>query len=233
MDNDAIAGAGDTAVGSRRLTPEEIAELQMATTILRTIASKINSLGAAPTLRNRISGALYHLAFEHCGSLIKLVRWGRKGSAMAMVRPAFESYMRATWVHYCAPDDLLEGITDNTQKFPSNGTMASAISSVKSCEAHGIITAINNFFPADIRHGLTHGGIEQIAARLDGQKIRPNFYPEAIVGTLRATVGIAAGSAMGMARQCGREDLAEEVATVLLRAIRSSIHGASSADKGD
>lgn len=176
-------------------------EVQHALALQQTIKASLQKVSPSRTRRNILSATLYHLCFEHTVSVIKLVEIGHAGSAMALIRPACESFLRGMWVQYCAPDQTIEELIRGERDFPGYKDLNSGIEAKAPHEMVSFKTAIDKAIPIETRHSLTHGGAEQFRNRFDGNVIRSTFSEKTVVGFIRAATVIMVAVANGMARQ--------------------------------
>ena len=60
---------------------------------------------ATTTLKTRVSLSLLHLSLEHCRGITSLIRYEVFGSALALLRPQVEAYIRDVWFDRCAQEE--------------------------------------------------------------------------------------------------------------------------------
>ena len=68
--------------------------------------------------RNRVSAGLLHLSLEHHGAIQLLISnkpHPHYGSALALLRPQFESFVRGVWFHHCAREYQLTNFINNRE----------------------------------------------------------------------------------------------------------------------
>jgi hypothetical protein len=63
---------------------------------------------------------------EHYAAVMLLLKEKQYGSAFALVRIQFETFMRANWVIECATDNHAQKIVANEFEFPSTSDIVSA-----------------------------------------------------------------------------------------------------------
>ena len=77
--------------------------------ILQWVQSKLNGM-KIPQLpddkRSQLASACWHVAIDHSMAIVVLVRETLHGSALALIRPLFEAYIRRMWLMYAATDDI-------------------------------------------------------------------------------------------------------------------------------
>lgn len=143
--------------------------------------------------RERISGALLHLALEHHEAIQILVSCDQPsppyGSAGALLRPQFEAYIRAVWLRRCAKDSEIKTLIEK-DKLPKYDKVQS--------ELDGIIKRIEELPAFEEKKlsstkkdvwknmcSLTHGGMVQMSNRVRGAEIANNYTPEQVFEILR------------------------------------------------
>ncbi len=130
--------------------------------ILSAIDSELEGLSYSVNNRNNLSAALFDIAIDHAKSIVILIENNIHSSAYALVRPMFESFVRAAWILHCATDIQIRNVIKN-DKFPfnfgemlgfveKNNNWALTLTEIKR-------TAIRNM------HSYTHGGMQMIARR--------------------------------------------------------------------
>lgn len=168
----------------------------------------IDAVSFTATHRTRVSVGLLHLSLEHQRGIIALVDDQIYGSALALIRPQFESYVRGVWYNWCATDhqvsNFLEGkqpekiqiLIDSIEKLETY--QEKALSSIK--------TKIRN-----VLNDYTHGGAIQIKTRNTKDEIVHNYSPEHIVGVVQASVGLAYSASVELAKIADNTELASNL----------------------
>ena len=64
-------------------------------------------------------------------------------------------------------------------------------------------------------NGYTHGGMHQIARRIKGNSIEPNYEPEEVIEVLKASGFFALMALLQIARLAGKGELEKEVSARL------------------
>ena len=64
-------------------------------------------------VRTQLAGSCLDLAMEHQKAIVMLVSQSLHGSAFALVRAIFETYIRGAWLYHCASDADLELFQDD------------------------------------------------------------------------------------------------------------------------
>jgi hypothetical protein len=111
--------------------------------------------------------ALFSLAIEHHGAILHLLKSGRfDGSAMALTRPLIDCVYRALWLHSSGKPDHFASVRVGGSPYPGLPNMADAIDKTLPA-TDGIFQVLKPFITA--LHGHTHGGLEQLGRRFDGE----------------------------------------------------------------
>lgn len=173
--------------------------LQKAVEILRVAQDTIERSHAARSPRGLISGTLYHLAFEHAASILLLVHESHNGSALALLRPAYDALLRGVWLAYGASDACIERLVQDGSKFLDNKSMTTAVGARAPEELRAVISGLHEALPAKYRHDFTHGGIFQVSQRFSAVAIGSNFSEELLVILVQSAGLLLAGSAIGVA----------------------------------
>lgn len=181
------------------------AELARALELQNFVKESLNGASSVKSPRAVMSGMLYHLSYEHSASMLKLIGDGHVASALALLRPSYDALIRGVWSGHSASDAEIERICSRNGDFPKNGKIGSCIESNAPIALRGIANAVHRVVPEKIRHGLTHGGVEQLVYRFDGATIGARFPDDTIIGFVRAASTIMLGAAIGIAMQPGSD----------------------------
>jgi hypothetical protein len=134
--------------------------------------------------RNRVSGALFHLALEHHGAIQLLVSYKpypHYGSACALLRPQFEAYVRGVWYHRCANEQDIDKFIKGGEPPLING-LISAVEKLPGYEEGKLSATKKDVWKTMC--GLTHGGSSQVASRNTATGIAAAYTDEQIQGLL-------------------------------------------------
>jgi len=184
-----------TLCGSR--LPQLEVALDRAEQWMGESAALINGVSFLTSNRLRVALALQHLSMEHHQGVHVLVSQGVIGSAFALVRPQFETYVRGVWVHHCASEkqiaDFLKG------KGPAGvGKLIEELEKHKefSCGTLGVLkkSIYNNL------NDFTHGGAIQVKARNSTNEVVSNYLPEHVIGILEASTTLSGYAAIAIAK---------------------------------
>lgn len=126
------------------------------------------------------------------------------GSAFALVRSIFEVFVRAVWLKDCANDEELAAFErdEYARNFDSILSKVEELDGFKS----GALSDLKKQAWAAM-NSYTHGGIHQIARRVKGNAIDPNYLDEEIVEILRMGQMFALLAFIQIVQVSGRMDL--------------------------
>ena len=136
--------------------------------LLGKIDRELNGLNYVANDRNNLSAALFDVAIENSKAILVLFENSLYASSYALVRPLFESFIRAAWIQYCACDDQIASIK-NKDSFPLRlGEMLESVEKVKNWPG-----TLSNIKKAAIKsmHSYTHGGTQLVARRFNNDDL--------------------------------------------------------------
>ncbi len=137
--------------------------------------------------RSQLFLAYASIALEHQEAMTLLIRHGLRGSAVALIRPIFEIFYRAAWIHHCAKPNQIEKIKKGKFRFPEMGAMVNGID-----KAMGE-TFFQNFKANSWKdqNDFTHSGRMQVNSRLSRDDLQ-SAYPDEMIAVNLATTTIVA-----------------------------------------
>ncbi len=156
--------------------------------------------------RLQLSMAFQHLAFEHAQAIVILVDNELVGSALALIRPMFEAIIRGVWLRYSASDEVIENFPKI--KFPSPSEMAGNSPQSFSQSDSPPLSSLKERWWKTLC-GYTHGGEEQICARLCETGLKESFEKDHVISALRWSEMIHCYSGLEMADAAGNNELAQ------------------------
>ncbi len=112
----------------------------------------------------------YNLAIEHYKSILHLCEIGHLGSAFALLRVCRESYLRGSYLHYCAA----ENDWDNFHKGKPPAETDIMVQSVEKFLGNSLFSLQD----PDFLHDLTHTGAQHIHRRTLRTADATIAYPE-------------------------------------------------------
>lgn len=151
--------------------------------------------------RNRLVVLLFEQCMEHHWASLKLLSIDCLGSAAALMRPAFEAYIRGMWFAHCATDESVNRFV-RTSKIPKIGPLLNDLRN-SSCnlnidaEMHGKMWEWMNDY--------THGGAWMVKIRYGSRS--PTFDRSLNAALLATTRRWAALALVAMCRLNSEVDL--------------------------
>jgi hypothetical protein len=163
--------------------------------------------------RSIISGGCFDVVLEHQKAITLLAESRLLGSAFALIRAIYESYIRGLWIRYAATDgeisnfitdNIKTGITDmiiNIEKIP--GFDVGALSAIKSASYSSMCS-------------YTHSGWMQIGRRFNNQYIESNYSYGEVEEVLNFSNSIALLAAHEIAKMTEDIELIIKVRTLVM-----------------
>lgn len=184
--------------------------LEESKTLSDWVASRLNGR-RMPSLprdkRLQMAMACQHLAIEHAQAIICLIDHGLHGSALALQRPMFEAIIRGVWLRYTATNIQLDQADQG--KFPRVDRMVRASPRQNDQNETPPLRALKDSWWKHLC-GYTHGGTEQILARLSSSGLGADYQTGELVAALRWSDMIQLYSGVEMLDAMGDEVLARE-----------------------
>lgn len=143
------------------------------------ISKAINGIKIPTDNRSRVSGALFDIVHEHHQAILSLNRNRLFGSAAALVRSTFESYVRGVWFMKCASADDIELFQKDKFKNGSFEERLKDIEKVDKDQHGGFLTLKDNGWAA--LNSYTHGGFLPVSRRLKDAEFVANYSKEEII----------------------------------------------------
>ncbi len=167
----------------------------------------ISSLDGIPFPVNKrllISIAAFDVVLDHFTGITALIEKRVYGAAFALARPLFETFVRAVWLKDCGTDqDLLAFERDEFSR--SCGQSLKEIEQLESFRSGALSNLKKQAWSA--MSSYTHGGFQQIARRVNGKTIDPNYSNEEIIEVLRLSQAFALMSFIQIVLVANRRDL--------------------------
>jgi hypothetical protein len=165
--------------------------------LIQWLDRRIDGVEVKPDDRARLAAACLDVALEHHKAIVLLVSRRLYGSALALVRLIFESYVRGIWLHGCATDCEIQRF----RRGKLEKTFASLIAEVEKLEAFdvGVLSEVK-IASWKAMNSFTHTGASQIAGRLSETTIGPNYAEQDIVHALNFSnaIGLLSAAAVGL-----------------------------------
>lgn len=187
--------------------------LRRASELSDLLARKLHEQPLRQSLRNRVAGACFAVALDHQQAVVVLLEHSPPiySSAFALVRPAYESYVRGLWLSHCASDEQVESFLQGGNRLD----MASLVAAVEKAgefdgsQLSGIYKKNWSAFSS-----YTHTGGLQVQRWNTSEAIEPSYAESEINEVLRFTSAIALLSAVSVAALARNEELAQELLAI-------------------
>lgn len=175
-----------------------------AEALIERLARRMDGLDLAATERNRLSAACFRQALEHHEAVVQLVRRTLFGSALALLRPLFEHYVRGIWLAKCASAADLLQFQNGTLERPVSAMLAA----VEFHEMHdtGLLSEVRKNLSSTMKDFLRGGRLR--AARNDARDSIEDSHSEDEAGAaiaLAGAIGLLAASEVALL--AGRHDI--------------------------
>ena len=200
-------GMGD--MNTMPLREDVAAVLTSAQQLTKWIATRQHDLEIKTADESRIPGLLFDLTLEHHVGIVHLITGRMYGSAFALIRSEFEAFVRAVWLQICATSQEINDVVTKDSRKLKFGEMITAIEDHQDFSDKVLSGLKANAW--DTMNGYTHGGRHQIARRMKGDIIEPNYDPEEVIEALKASGFIALMALRQIARLADSGDLENEV----------------------
>lgn len=176
------------------------------------IDEKIHDLPIASDDRSTFAAACLDLVQEHCKAIRRLIGGpppALSGSAFALVRPTFETFIRGLWLRYSATDKEVARFANNDR---IDKTFAALLAEVESLPgfSEGALGKIKTT-AWDSMCSYTHGGQFQAVRRMTSTHVGPAYADEEVAEVLRFSVIWTCLAGVASFQLAERLDLAEEV----------------------
>ena len=189
--------------------------ISKAENIIHWTDSKATQLQISSEPRASISGACFDLAYEHRTSIVFLIKNNLTGSALSLLRPMFEVFIRGIWFQEKASDDE---ISKFTTKDVLDKKFDELVRDVETTEAYNPDylnkggTSLGNFKKAvwPIMNSYVHSGYRQITRRITHDSITPNYSDEEKVEAIRCAYSIGALAFSAMAHLANNMEIQEK-----------------------
>ncbi len=140
--------------------------IQASTSVVNLIANTLDDARIEPLGdREWLSGAAAKLAIEHHAAIVHLLDSGHSSSALALARPAIETFCRGRWIQWLASDSKIQKLKDQNDAFPNIKEIFVTLSKIE--DPDRLFAVINSDednrkLLLNILHSATHGGVSQL-----------------------------------------------------------------------
>lgn len=137
------------------------------------IVNAVNGVEIPTDDRSRIAGALFDIVHEHHQAIVILLGKRLYGSASALMRSIFESYVRGVWFVKCAE---AKDIADFQKDKSKEGTFEERLKEIEKIDAvaHGGLIKVKKTAWAGL-NSYTHGGMRPVSRRFVGMELKANY----------------------------------------------------------
>lgn len=158
--------------------------------------------------RVRASGGCFMIATDHHHGIVVLLGSELYASAFALLRVAFEAYVRGEWLSLCATDagvgDFLRG-----KEPPCFGQLLKAIEETPGFQQQVLSQIKKKSW--DAMCGYTHTGGLHVQRWMTAEGIEPNYSRSEVLEVLKFADIIASLSVLGALTLAGDEHMAQTV----------------------
>jgi len=137
----------------------------------------LNGIKIKADVRSKLAAGCLDTALEHQKAIVLLVAKQLYGSAYALIRVLYESYIRGIWLHRCASDEEVNSFRHGKIK-KQIGELIQEIEKIDGFEG-GVLSSIKNASWGSM-NSYTHSGNLQAVRRLTEHTIESNYEPKEI-----------------------------------------------------
>lgn len=165
-------------------------------------------IGIDQEKRGRLSATCLDMVHEHQKSIGILLEHNCYGSAFALLRPAYEAYLRGEWIWLCATEKQMQELLEKDRIQPHVRDMVSDIREQDSSVGR-VVEKIRGDYMSTFS-SFVHTGSWQILARNTEQTIEPNYENQNIQSLIFLADIFALLAGLRMARLSGSQRLIRE-----------------------
>jgi len=173
--------------------------LHKAAALQEWLGRQVSGRKLSGDFRTRAVAVSFGVAQEHQRGIVDLLRarTPNYSSALALLRPQFDSYIRGMWLALCATEAQLERFSTGGSP-PNMPAMIDAIDKVPGGGVWPSVRKIYNEWWQEMS-GLTHTGVQHLARWTSGAVLEPAADPLELVGVVDFASRIALLSTAGIA----------------------------------
>lgn len=184
---------------------------------LNICCSSIDDAVFPDSIRNRVSGALFHLSLEHHGAIHILAThathathasYPHYGSAFALFRPQFEAFVRGVWYCKCASEKQLQDFISGNEP-PTINVLIGDIEKLSNYSIGGLAEIKKNIW--SVLCSYTHGGSVQVASFNSQSDIKSNFSEDQVYELFSKVCAVTLMVIVEFMTLLGKEHLNESI----------------------
>jgi hypothetical protein len=184
-------------------------EIRRAEQLIQVLDRQIHDMPVNASLRNKLAGACFDMAVEHQKAIVTLVANNLNGSAFALIRALFESYIRGLWLHKCATDAELERFLQTEELSKNFGNLCDDLEKLEAFQ-DGVLSKVKKQ-SWKAMNSYTHTGMQQIVRRLTSETIEANYDDDEIIEAINFSCGIGWLVAIAICDVADRVDAANSI----------------------
>ncbi len=145
------------------------------------------------------------MALEHYKAIVQLINLRLTGSAFALARCVFESYIRGAWLYLCASEKELEKYQKDTLRMKKMDLLIEDVERNEDFQS-GVLSRAKSATWKDL-NGFTHSGYQQLSRRFTGNVQSPQYDDQDIVLVIKHATALAFLSVHMVAQVAGNSEL--------------------------
>lgn len=181
--------------------------IRAAISLMGDLSHETSKLSVPNNVRSRLAAGCHFVAAEHHAGIALLCSVGHPASALALLRPAFESYVRGVWISECATDaQIADFQSGKSRSIPAIKAQIEAIEKTPTFDS-GILGRSHS----ENWHtlcGFAHTGIEQLQMCMTRSAIERNCTGEQIDEALAFAGACAIMASIAVATLAGDDQIA-------------------------
>jgi hypothetical protein len=174
------------------------------------LGQQVSGLVIPNELKRKTPAVCFGLTMDHHAAITTLVGLQNPlfSSALALVRPLFESYVRGLWLARCANDTAL-----NAYHNGSVPSLSKLLSELEASTIDGDATQLRRLWNQSSRklHGFTHAGAEHFRGWDNNFKLTPSYTWSDSIVLLDFSARIGISAAIGLANIVDSKYLHERI----------------------
>jgi hypothetical protein len=196
-----------------RINMDVVTLIKRSEEIIQKIDATLHGAAISSDARHRLSGACLDVAIEHQKAIVVLINRKFYGSAFALVRAQFETYIRGLWLERCATDTEV----DDFKRDKIDKSFKAIIENIENCEGYnvGVLSSVR-VKSWDTMNSYTHGGYMQVVRRMSEDYMEPNYSEEEIIEVLNFANSIGMLAALEITIMTNKQDLVESIKGLII-----------------